>query len=42
MGALETVGASGAIGGGITIERVGYSIPGLKSERMLVIVRRGS
>jgi hypothetical protein len=30
------------IGGGITIERVGYSIPGLKSERMLVIVRRGS
>ena len=42
MDALEAVRASGAIGAGITIERVGYSIPGLKSERTLVIVRRGS
>ena len=42
MDALEKVRASGAIGGGITIERVGYSIPGLKSERSLVIVRRGN
>ncbi len=42
MDALEEVCASGALGGGITLERVGYSIPGLKSERTLVIVKRGS
>lgn len=42
MDALEAVRASGGIGADITIERVGYSIPGLKSERTLVIVRRGS
>lgn len=41
MGALERARASGAIGGA-TIEQVGYSIPGLKGERTLVIVRRGS
>ena len=39
MDRLEEVRASGALGGS-TLERIGYSIPGLKSERTLVVVRR--
>lgn len=42
MEALEGVRASGAIGSGSTIEQVGYSIPGLKRARTLLIVQRGT
>jgi len=42
MNALEDARAAGVLGSSITLEQVGYSVPGLKSERTLLIVKRGS
>jgi len=42
MDALEDVRAAGVLGSSITLELVGYSVPGLESERTLLIVKRGS
>lgn len=42
MDALKGLSTTGEIDEGIPVERVGYLLPGLKHERSLLIVRRGS
>jgi hypothetical protein len=41
MQAFRGLASRGGRGEGLTLERITYSLPGLKHERSLLVVRRG-